>query len=318
MSAPTTNRPGGKPRVGVVIPVYNRRTVLLETLPFVLHQSLPPDVLAIADDGSNDGTADAAEQWLASERRPFEWHVLKLPHRTAADARASGYDALGETDYVAFLDSDDHWPADFLARGVAALEACPEAVAASADGRYTDTLGLAPELSDRSPLATDPIGWMLRYGAGIASCSLLRSAAHEVAGGWEHRGDRAEDTNLFCTMATLGPWLHLPGEPVDYYLGNAVVRGEADNLSRRDSCMSFRWARVYESIVDRIGNDDRASVRAAMARIWRNAGRELEDRGHVQAARGCYTRSLRWQRVQYNATRRLLKSYFETPAKEAA
>ena len=52
-------------RIGVVIPVYNRRTILLETLPYVVEQTLPPAHLAIVDDGSTDGTSAAAEAWLA-------------------------------------------------------------------------------------------------------------------------------------------------------------------------------------------------------------------------------------------------------------
>lgn len=306
------------PRVGVVVPVYNRRTVLLETLPYVLQQTHQPDFVVIADDGSTDGSADAAQAWLTAEQPHLEWQVLRLPDRTASAARAAGYEALPAVDYVTFLDSDDHWPKDFLARGVAALQACPEAVAASTDRRYTDTLGLATGLDNCLALAKDPVGWLLRHGGGVTSCTLMRTDHYEIAGGWEPHRMLAEDTVLFCTLSQSGPWLHLPGDPVDFYLGNAGERGEADNLSRHASCMNLRWARVYEEIIERIGSENNESVRTAMARVWRGAGCELLKRGHVQAARGCYTRSLRWRRLQYNATRRLLKTFFETPAIDAA
>ena len=46
-------------RVGIGIITFNRKDVLLETLSRVRAHTQSPCVLAVADDGSEDGTADA-------------------------------------------------------------------------------------------------------------------------------------------------------------------------------------------------------------------------------------------------------------------
>ena len=174
-------------RVGVVIPVYNRRTILLETLPYVLNQSLPPARLVIVDDGSTDGTPTAVEAWLARRRPAIAWEVIRQRRSTAADARNIGFEQVRDLPLVAFLDSDDHWPADFLTRGAAALEANPHAVAAIADRRFLDSGGELLEEDDCRALVRNPIEWFFQNGAGVASCSLLRTAAVEAAGAWPRR-----------------------------------------------------------------------------------------------------------------------------------
>ncbi|TWT92320.1 UDP-Glc:alpha-D-GlcNAc-diphosphoundecaprenol beta-1,3-glucosyltransferase WfgD [Botrimarina colliarenosi] len=297
-------------RVGVVIPVYNRRTILLETLPFVLQQTRLPDQLLIVDDGSTDGTAEAVEAWLRQRDPALSWRVLRLPHRTAASARKQAYASLEPVDYITFLDSDDHWPADFLERTIAALDANPETSVAIVDRRYTDLQETSGGFRDATPLVANPIPHLFRYGAGVASCTLLRAAAYEAVGGWQPDLETSEDTMLFSQLAQEGPWVHAVGEPVDFYLGNAKSRGEENNLSRRYAYNSFLWARAHEVVFERVRQRDPAiderPLRRFIARYWYIAGKELLALGHVKGARGCFARSVRWKRLQYHGWRRLL------------
>ena len=94
-------------RVGVVIPLYNRAGIVLQTLQSLLEQELQPVRLAIVDDGSSDGSADAAEHWLTEHDPAFEWVVIRAPHRHAAAARNRGFAEMTDLPLVTFLDSDD-------------------------------------------------------------------------------------------------------------------------------------------------------------------------------------------------------------------
>ena len=121
--------------LSVIIPVYNEVQNIREILKRVQATGLPWEIL-IVDDGSTDGTADASSEFLEQVRPPFEWKIVRCKHGSAAYARQAGYELIRQLPYVAFLDSDDHWPNDFLQRGVAALTNDLDAVAAHPAGLH--------------------------------------------------------------------------------------------------------------------------------------------------------------------------------------
>ena len=90
------------PLVSVVMPAYNARPFIEEAIRSVLNQDYPNIELVVVDDGSRDGTPEAAEQ--------FDVRVKVLRQRNAgpAAARNRGIAAAGG-DFIAFLDADDVW-----------------------------------------------------------------------------------------------------------------------------------------------------------------------------------------------------------------
>ena len=95
--------------ISVVIPTFNRSSHVVEAVRSVLKQTLLPFEILVVDDGSTDDTAEA----LA----PFDDRIryLKIPNGGASGARNHGVrEALG--DWIAFLDSDDTWHSEKLAR----------------------------------------------------------------------------------------------------------------------------------------------------------------------------------------------------------
>ena len=300
--------------VGVIIPVFNRKKILLRCLQSVAEQTCLPARLVVCDDGSTDGSADAAEQYLLQLSPGFEWQVLRLPHRSAAAARKDGFQQVSSMDYVAFLDSDDCWPTDFLERATKTLQSEPEAVAASADRRYVSEV---PETqpTDCRPMASDPIGWFFAHGAGVASCSVFRTDAVAAAGGWVPELQTAEDAFLFSRVAERGSWLHLPGRPVEFHVNvNDSKRSEEINLSRRHPNSHSRWAPIYEQIYHRVCSDrsrqQRSALQRSLAYRWSAAGKQQHVLGDVVAAKKCFLRSLRWCPLQLRSYRRLARLTF--------
>jgi hypothetical protein len=86
----------------VVIPAYNRANVIGETIERVLAQTLPPAEVAVVDDGSTDGTAEAAARFGARVR------VHRRENGGPGCARNTGV-RLTSAPWIAFCDSDDLW-----------------------------------------------------------------------------------------------------------------------------------------------------------------------------------------------------------------
>ena len=111
----------GKPQVSVCIGAYNRKDTIRECVDSALGQTWADKELVVVDDASTDGTREILQSYGAAIRlilRSKNSGICPVT-RNAAAAAATG-------DYVAFLDSDDVWHPEKLARQVAFLESHPD------------------------------------------------------------------------------------------------------------------------------------------------------------------------------------------------
>jgi len=299
--------------IAVVVPVYNRATTVLPTLESIAAQTLAPQRLVIVDDGSRDGSAESIERWIAQRQPAFEARVIRQPNGGVSSARNRAIRDVDDCQWFAFLDSDDCWPADLLERAARALAADPTAIAASADRLFVEE-GTGDERQfDLSELAVGPALWMLRYGAAISSCSVVRADLVRELGGFPEHLATGEDASLYLPLSLRGTWLHLPGEPVRFVRRGPQPGGEEASLSRKFSDNQRRWARVYEAFFTRLRRDQRKQlgqrkkINRLLADRWSKAGQELERHGHMLAAAACYARAIRWRPGKWDRWRALIR-----------
>jgi glycosyltransferase involved in cell wall biosynthesis len=130
-----------KPLVSVVIPTYNRRELVCQTIDTVLTQDWHPLEVVVVDDGSEDGTAEHVRARYGDRLR-----VLRQPNSGPAAARNLGLQhANGEL--LVTIDSDDLMAPNGIRVRVETLTAQPHA-----DGCY----GLKISCRDGSAPATFP------------------------------------------------------------------------------------------------------------------------------------------------------------------
>jgi glycosyltransferase involved in cell wall biosynthesis len=103
--------------VSVLIPVYNGDRYLAEAIESVLAQSYRPIEIVVVDDGSTDGSGTIARRY-ESVRYFFQ------PNSGLSAALNSGV-KLANGDFLAFLDADDLWEGDKLARQMDAFDKGP-------------------------------------------------------------------------------------------------------------------------------------------------------------------------------------------------
>lgn len=106
------------PAISVIIPVYDGERFLAEALRSIVRQDYQPLEVLVVDDGSTDRSAEVAASF-ASVR------VLRKAHSGLAATLNYGI-ARATGELFAFLDADDRWLPDKLARQVAELTARPE------------------------------------------------------------------------------------------------------------------------------------------------------------------------------------------------
>jgi glycosyltransferase involved in cell wall biosynthesis len=103
------------PLVSVIIPTYNRVELLRETLQSVLSQTFQDYEIIVIDDGSTDNTQTMVKNLNSDIRYFFQENQGTAPARNTGIGYASG-------EWLAFLDSDDLWKPQKLARQMVELK----------------------------------------------------------------------------------------------------------------------------------------------------------------------------------------------------
>jgi glycosyltransferase involved in cell wall biosynthesis len=169
-----------RPKISIVLPTYNRRSILSRAIASVLAQNESDFELIVVDDCSTDDT----RAYLSSLTEP-RIRVLGSPRNVGpAGARNVGLKAAC-ADIVAFLDSDDVYLPKRPESTIAAFANDREVVATLSSSVRHDPNGVRmaglPELT----LASRPFEWALFSepvgvdGTGIA---VRRPVALEIGG----------------------------------------------------------------------------------------------------------------------------------------
>jgi glycosyltransferase involved in cell wall biosynthesis len=134
--------------------------------------------IMVIDDGSTDETADLLSTW------PHPLQVMHLPHHGRPEPLRNVGLAAAKGEIVAFLDDDDQWQPDYLARQSAHFEANPAVGLAYCDARFLSADGrlstprLEPETKDGAKLLDNLLGgW-----AAHPSIITFRRALLDVTG----------------------------------------------------------------------------------------------------------------------------------------
>ncbi|MCD7820979.1 MAG: glycosyltransferase [Clostridiales bacterium] len=93
-----------KPKLSIIIPVYNASPYLRQTLDSVLQQSLREIEVICVDDGSTDDSPAIIQEYAERDSR---LRLLRQENLHAGVARNAGL-AVATGDYVHFLDADDY------------------------------------------------------------------------------------------------------------------------------------------------------------------------------------------------------------------
>lgn len=113
--------------VSVFVPSYNHAPFVEQTLRSIFAQTYAPEKLIVIDDGSKDESVEIIKRVLRS--CPFDYEFIRRENRGLCATLNEGF-AKTETEFFAYLSSDDVWLPDFLERRVKLLDSRPEAVLA--------------------------------------------------------------------------------------------------------------------------------------------------------------------------------------------
>jgi glycosyltransferase involved in cell wall biosynthesis len=181
-------------RYSVVIPAYQAAATVAAAVRSALAQELAPIEVVVVDDGSRDGTADAAAEAGARV-------IRQLSNQGAAVARNIGL-AAATASHVALLDADDTWFPGHLQAIDAAFTAVPQARVA-----FGGVTKVGPFGSFDVPIPVPvhqllhPLGMLLRRNHVPLSAAVVERRAALAAGGFDPSYQITYDYNLWLRLA---------------------------------------------------------------------------------------------------------------------
>ena len=272
----------------VVIPSYNRRSVIAATLDSVLAANHNATEVIVVDDGSTDGTLEL----LAN----YESRITILRQRNAGPGAARNLGAThARGDYLAFLDSDDLWFPWTAAIYASVVEKC---------GRPTFIAG-SPLIfnveEDLSRVTQEPLRYheFADYLASgdewrwfSASSFVVRRDAFIASNGFKERRDVTEDVDLTLRLGTGARFVQVTA-PATFAYREHQTSLKANLLNYQLS--GLRYVIGTEKAGSYPGGAERSlERRRIIARHARPVSVACLDSGHVRAGVALYLSLFTW------------------------
>jgi glycosyltransferase involved in cell wall biosynthesis len=272
--------------VSVIIPVFNGAATVGAALLSALDQRFDGEVdIIVVDDGSTDDTPAVLEPYSSNIT------VVRQSNRGLAAARNVGA-ARSRAAYLAFLDADDIWMEDKLARVIGRLETNQTSVLAYSDIIPVSMPG-AP--AGESPLTRDLAHapsmeeLLRRWWPILPSTVVMRRSAFQTCGGFCEQFRRAyEDVDMWLRARELGGFEFIDAPLVQYH-----VTPVHERMERYEADYAILRARLRE----RYGSGCRELLRAssrAYASSLGYRGLVAMHSGDRIAARRFFGRALRY------------------------
>lgn len=170
------------PKVSVIIPVKDRRELLLRCLDSIRLQSHRPVEVIVVDNGSTDGTLLAARQWgNENAGEEFDVRILQEAKPGACPARNKGLMSASGL-LTIFFDSDDTMRPNLMATAVREFERNPDAeiICWSCPIHELDGSLHVPHFNPGNPFEDHMINSLLRTQGFMARTKLFTDI-----GGWD-------------------------------------------------------------------------------------------------------------------------------------
>lgn len=275
---PSVVAPAHAPCVSVVIPTFQRAAVLREAIRSALVQREVPLEVLVVDDGSTDQTPE-----LLAAQRDERLRWVRQENRGQAAARNRGI-ALSRAPWVAFLDSDNLWPADRLARQFGALARAPDVdvvYGISLELGGARRFGRAPARDGRA------LSEQLLDGNFVPfNTSLVRREALRRVGGFDETLRSAEDYDLWLRLSADARFLFVDTVCAFYRISPDSISSDLERNFLANERIVRRFLATHPRF-DRFPVRQRALARlkADFARQW--CGRARFDRAFLAAVDSC-------------------------------
>lgn len=228
------------PMVSIIIPTYNRASLLRETLESILDQTYQQWECLVVDDGSTDDTARLVSQFIDRDTR---FHYLQRPEDRPKGANACrnyGFEHAGGS-YINWFDSDDLMHEDKLELQVAQLEA------GDSDFSVCQTMVFEEQISNKIGLrnkklnSEDPFNDYVSHKIKwLTQAPLIRKSFLDRSGlKYDEEIQQSQELSFFSEVLAMGARYETIDQPLVYFRkhANSISFGNPSEAKQYSSCL---------------------------------------------------------------------------------
>ena len=244
-------------KIAVIIPTYNRVTLLERAIESVLAQTLAADEVIRVDDGSTDNTASFIKQHYP------QLTYLYQHNKGVSAARNRGI-KTASSDWICLIDSDDSWQPDKLEKQTKALSENRDYLICHTNEtwyRNGEVLHQAEKHRKRG-------GYIFQYCLPLCAISpssvMIKKRLFDSVGLFDEKLPACEDYDMWLRICCKYPVLFLDEALINKY------GGHADQLSRKHWGMDrFRITALKKCIESNDLNeiDQQAAITVMLKKI---------------------------------------------------
>jgi hypothetical protein len=296
------------PKFSVIIPTYNRARYVRCAIESVLGQSVQDCEIIVVDDGSKDNTRQVVEGF--GEKIRF----LYQENKGVSSARNHGLRAA-KGDWIAFLDSDDEWSSQYLARQADIIShfqgivgsilnsqevGLGEPVDNFAERKLLPMFGASTEILIPEPFAT-----VIRNHISILNTCVFRRDTISDGLLFDESLTIGEDLEFIAKMGLKGPFV------LSKVIGAVIYRRQEalSNLSAQFFKQGLWTRHCWRSVYDRflqaesLSRDQRLALQQKFAANQRALGNLYLETRRISEARNAYWDALRAEHSLASAVR---------------
>lgn len=257
------------PKVSVVIPCYNDKDYINETVQAVLDQTFQDFDIVIVDDGSNQETKNV----LATIKNE-KVTIINQENKGLSAARNTGF-KVAKGVYVLAIDSDDTLDVSFLEKAVVILDKNEKIGAVSS--HCTIFVGNHKIIDYHKPKGGGVSNFL--FDNNSVSFALIRKASWEIVGGYDEKMINGfEDWEFWIAMTKTGFEVFMIPEFLFHYR-------QKDKSMSKDSKMNFRESNlnyIYKKHQDLYGSHFEQVVDFLTELAQRNKRNEIKYRNSLE------------------------------------
>lgn len=263
--------------VSVIITSYNQRQYLMEAIESVVHQTVSPYEIIIADDYSRDGSIELIQDYVTHYpdliKTIFQKKNLGIPkNRNAALCQVTG-------NYVAILDGDDRFLPNKLEREFKAVNEYPTAGCVCSNVRFINAEGRPMHVRDQEEQPSGNIfAYVARGKFGLLRGMLMDYALLQKVGFLHEELPSYDGFELTVRLAKYSQFIYISEPLVDYRVHDtSYQKGMKAKDHLRDLQMIYK--RMLPWLTDLPVVEKKRIVREWHERLLRFRLRQATDQG---------------------------------------